>query len=396
MTVKPPTNPTLRIVDLWGFGSGSQWDDLIDSSQVKFTYSGRGGIYQYLLALRKQRGWIEGREYVLVPAFQCPTVVDPILHAGFKVRFYAVTDTTEVNRADFLKKLDGTVAAAIFIRYFGFADIPAELAQATRAAGAKLVHDCSHSFLNAAPFALAGTQADAAIYSFWKLLPLSTVGGGVWCKDEAILSAWPKQTSALGHANVQLVRTLIGQMKDNLLQPHSRLDDVQGLAAVTSSAAVPVVKKSSDEAYPYDPQLSQSRLPAAIKILLNRADLAETASRRRQNFQAFTECLSASSEMLPIVRELHATDVPWGVPVILKKRGERDYLIRARGVPVFSFGEVLHPLLYASTSTDKEMVETAQYLSDNVLMFSIHQQLSVADVKHYAGVVNDYLSDLGR
>jgi hypothetical protein len=78
--------------------------------------------------------------------------------------------------------------------------------------------------------------------------------------------------------------------------------------------------------------------------------------------------------------------------VLLGRRQERDYLIRARGVPLFTFGEVLHPLLFARKALNSRMLETARRLSDSILVFSVHQDLTVVQMEVFAAIVNDFIA----
>src|SRR5262249_12366282 len=102
--VKPPASlPELQWTQL-SRRHRTTWRNLSESDRVRFTFNGRAGIFQYLEMLRSN-GAQEGKRFVLVPAFHCPTVVDPILHAGYDVRFYSVDDAMRVDAADFLSRL---------------------------------------------------------------------------------------------------------------------------------------------------------------------------------------------------------------------------------------------------------------------------------------------------
>jgi dTDP-4-amino-4,6-dideoxygalactose transaminase len=113
---------------------------------------------------------------------------------------------------------------------------------------------------------------------------------------------------------------------------------------------------------------------------LQAADLNHVVEQRRRNFETLVGALEVNTELEPLWRNLEREAVAWGFPVLLRKRQERDYLIRARGVALFSFGEVLHPLLFSQAGAESRMVETSRYLSDTLLLLSIHQGLSTAQV----------------
>src|SRR5688572_30061206 len=114
---KPPSEPapSVRSLLLQQDRKCVRYADLADSSRVTLVYSGRYAIYHALRVLGSRE-----RRTVLIPAFQCPTVVDPVLQAGYDVRFYAVTRSLTPDAEDLRAKLTPDVGAAIFIRYFGF------------------------------------------------------------------------------------------------------------------------------------------------------------------------------------------------------------------------------------------------------------------------------------
>ncbi len=382
----PPTWPELTGDDLRPPATAVRWHSLEATGDIHYTYTGRAGIFQYLTALRRSLPGSSRRCHVLVPAFHCPSVVDPVLHAGFEVRYYGITEQLGVNDHDLLTKIDEHTAAVLFIRFFGIGAISPTLITAVRAAGARVLSDCSHSFLLASPVALAGGEADATVYSFWKTIPSSTVGGGVWCTDVSVNAFWPQQSSAGVRHQLQFLRDLLGELLKGERQPAG--------TELADPVAEPAIRKSCELAYPYAAALSYAKMPLAAGWILRRVDLGAVARIRRDNYRLFCEHLVARPDLQPAAPLLGDADVPWGVPVVMHNRGERDYLIRARGVPLFTFGEVLHPSLLREQKQYPAMVEAAQFLRDNLLVFAIHQHLGPAAVRHYAGIVNRFMESL--
>lgn len=386
----PPSFPQLRWRNLRRDGHATSWRGLEDSSRIRLTHSGRAAIYQYCMHLRAS-GSATPRNVVLVPSFHCPTVVDPILHAGYEVRFYAIERTLNVVRDDFLRKLDQRVAAAVFIRYFGITEMDEELVAACRAAGAKVIEDSCHSFLRADPVGLASSQADAIVYSFWKMVP-SLVGGGVLVRAPQEPMHWPQQ-----HAPRLDDRWARGkELARQLL--HSQIELADGLRASKAESIdeplAPVVRKPAAEAYPYDRAAACWRMPLSTRWILESADLQRVIVERRRNYDVLQRALNFSSHLYPLRERLPTWACPWGFPVILAKRTERDYLIRARGVPVFTFGEVLHPLLFTLHAGEHSMLDDSRYLADSVLGLANHQDLREQDMVRYASLINEFTAAL--
>jgi dTDP-4-amino-4,6-dideoxygalactose transaminase len=379
--VKPPSAfPELSWGGLLGAGSRGTWSTLAHANEIRLTHSGRGAIYQYLAALRASGQLPARRNVVLVPSFHCPTVVDPALHAGYDVRFFGIDGEMRIDAQDLLRKLDDTVAAVLFIRFFGFAEIDPQLVAACRTAGAKVIEDCCHSFLDANPLRIAHTGADATIYSFWKMVP-TLVGGGVLVTEPL---PFPARTPVPSHDSKPRVRALARQLIEQL-RPRNPPDN---------SEEGPAVRKPADEAYPYDKAAASWDIPRSSKWILTNAPLADVAAARRRNYERMAAALTPSPHLIPLRKSLAAGTVPWGFPVILQKRAERDYRIRSRGVPVFTFGEVLHPLLFTQHANEREMLDTTRFLSDNVLGFATHQGFSEGQIATFATEINRYIATL--
>jgi perosamine synthetase len=390
---RPASVPHLHLTDLLAATPGARWNDLIRPHAIRYTYNGRAAIFQYLSMLRST-GIPAERRVVLIPAFHCPTVVDPVLHAGFEVRFYAVGHDLKIVRSDLLGKIDRTVAAAIFIRYFGFTDSTADLYSACREAGARVIDDCSHSFLSANPLRPALSGADATTYSFWKLLP-TVAGGGVVLTGGDRDAAWCRQRRPSTRDSVARVRSLAGQLLEG--QAGTRTARPTGTTAGTVDDcldAEPSKRLPAAQAYPYDRAAAYWRIPASARPIIARADLQRVVDVRRRNFADLASALLPTPEISPVYPRLDPDTCPWGFPVLMRNRPERDFLLRARGVPVFTFGEVLHPLLFEQQRSERTMIDNAEFLANSILAIAIHQDLERSQIADVARVTNEFAAAL--
>src|ERR1700746_1843629 len=112
--MKLSAHPTLRWQDLRP--RQPEWDTLsAPGSQFHYTYNARAGLYQLLLAMPRS-----GRDTVLLPAFHCTTVVEPVLRAGWKVRFYRIKADLSIDLEHLESQLSEDVAAILVIHFLGF------------------------------------------------------------------------------------------------------------------------------------------------------------------------------------------------------------------------------------------------------------------------------------
>jgi dTDP-4-amino-4,6-dideoxygalactose transaminase len=187
-------------------------------------------------------------------------------------------------------------------------------------------------------------------------------------------------------------------MTSQLLEPQTKsLSDVaKRLLGREHQAFVPkpAIRKSAAESYPYDETAAEWRMPALARFILEHADLQYVIEARRRNFTQLANTLIATGEMSPIYDRLDPDVCPWGFPVRIRNRQERDYLLHAKGVPVYTFGEVLHPLLCAGQATETAMLDVARELSESLLVLSIHQGLEESQVERFALTVNEFVAGL--
>ena len=389
---RPPSEPapSIRGLLLQPGGTCVRYAELADSNRVTLVYSGRYAIYHALRVLGSRE-----RRTVLVPAFQCPTVVDPVLHAGYDVRFYAVTRGLVPDAQDLRAKLTPDVGAVLFIRYFGFPSGVDEHLSVCREQGVLTIDDWSHSFLEAAPTSLPRSAADVRVFSFKKTVP-SLTGGGLLA-NRSILTDDELSRPALRNSLARFKR-LSALRRDRFrandtartLDPQSR----EGEARLAKST--PAIKRTADDAYPYGPELAWTGIPFASRTVLTRTCLEQVVNARRRNYLVLEKILSGCRGLRLAQEFLPERTCPWGLPVVIENRGAHDHRLRTLGVPLFTFGEVLHPLVQKNAGTDSTMVETAQSLSDSLLVFAIHQDLDDAFVAQYGNVIRAYFESISQ
>ena len=151
--------------------SGEQPDDscpsILDTGSVKFVTSGRVGI---ALALKHMGA---GRnDKILVPAYHCSSMIEPVLWVGATPVYYRVHENASVDLADVRAKIDSATKALLVTHYFGFhQDMPAIRALCDEA-GIAVIEDCAHAFFGTVAGHPPGWYGDYAIASSMKFFPV--------------------------------------------------------------------------------------------------------------------------------------------------------------------------------------------------------------------------------
>jgi perosamine synthetase len=384
--MKPASHPTLRWHNLGR--PRPEWAALTrDETKFHYTYNARGALYQLLRTMPRC-----GRDTILLPAFHCTTVVEPTVRAGWKVRFYHIRQDLSLDLEDLSRQLAGDVAAILVIHFLGFPTPLDEILQLGRKYSCYLIEDWAHSFLQGPTPHVPTLQGDFAVFSFYKHVP-SFAGGGLrlntplqWSLARPASVGW-RQTAVIG-------KRLLEQVIDNS-PDHPMKTALQKLEEwrvrrwqVKRSAARVGEEAAQESAYAFSEKLAMAGIPWLSRTVLEGESWTSVFEARQRNYKLLAQNIGD----YPLFRRFHPTlppDVcPWAFPVWLPRRSEHDFQLRALGVPLFTFGEVLHPLMNDLSSEDA--YKDARALSQHLLLLSVHQNLELADMERTAQIVNDF------
>lgn len=341
---------------------------------LHYTYDGQSALYQAFAALRPR---YPGR--VLVPAYHCPTVVEPILRAGYAIDYYDIQLDLRRPARPFSELVTPAHAVVVVINYFGFAfdvsSLPGD--------GPLLVEDCCHSFLHGSGTALSGHRGDLAIFSFKKLLPCYT--GGAIRYNRADLPRPPPARAVplrrqLAHARQVLSDSLTGSSWPAL----RALNPPAARAALTGPVALPPL----EQAYPFPTDSIESTMPPLARRMLAHADLVACARARQAHYQRVAECLQEVAVIERPLPDIDRETCPWGYPILLPDRAAVDYQLSNLGVPFNTFGEQLHPTLRA-VAHDFPVAAT---LSSRLLFLATHQALNAVQVERYCAAIVSFFA----
>ena len=389
----PGRTPTLRFSDLVKSKNKLLFHDVIDEKKLYYTYNGRGAIYQLISSFPAT-----DKKTVLIPAFHCPTVVEPVIRAGYDVAFYIIDKNLRIDKSDLLNKISDRVLAVIIIDYFGFSEDITDIKEACANHNSFIIEDCSHSFLNANPVRLAGENGDVSIFSFWKLIPTGSTGGGLRINSKEI--DFSTEQSHIPFKNsITRIKRLFEQAVNNLdggilKKSYNFLEKNRVYFKKTpEQKSMSEPSPDYDELYPFIINLATAKIPWTAYWLLNSIDLRYVVTARRKNFEIFCSQLEESVLLRKIHTSLPEIVCPWAFPVIFENRKEHDHKIRDMGVPLFTFGETLHPLIYGFRKDEPDMVTAAEYLSENLLCLSVRQDMDELMAEQSSAIINNYIQN---
>jgi dTDP-4-amino-4,6-dideoxygalactose transaminase len=176
---------------------------------------------------------------------------------------------------------------------------------------------------------------------------------------------------------------------------HARVSLKSGATGSGSGVGAPTGGDEADlpREYFFSERLAQSRMPALSSAILARTDLAAVVRSRRAQFSLYLAGLRQAGPLEHVMSSLPDSVCPWAFPAVLHERSRHDLRLRSLGVPVWTFGNILHR--FAEAAGDSAVLRDARYLADNLVCFPVHQGLSPTDVSYFVLTTNRYCDSQG-
>jgi dTDP-4-amino-4,6-dideoxygalactose transaminase len=349
----------------------------------------RHGLYHGWRALGLPAG-----SAVLVPAFVCNSVTEPLLLAGARLVFFGV-------RGDLSPDLDHAAEAAarawrssrgrgqvrvralLWYHYLGFPAGMLEARSFCRERGLFLFEDCAHALPVGGPGRPAGSWGDLAVFSIRKVLPVTNAGALV-INNRALL---PLPELPWSRPDGAYVRTL----RDKELSLR-RLDEERGPAGRRLARAAllrhveyvsrlnsprrPVREATRRHLHDPDRPLQRMARPVApdelsLQVMQN-ADLAGVARARRRNYRAYLRRIGE----LALFPRLPAGVAPLGFSIRVPDRDAFRLRLARRGVE-----STTHWPDWLLPAGARRGFTAARHLADTLLTLPCHQGLRPEDVE---------------
>jgi len=312
--------------------------------------TGRSAIHLALEDIKKR----SPSRAALLPAFICPTVVEPFLKLGFSVNYYS-----ESSLMDLCVKDNQTI---FFANYFGTRNGQAiDWINKLRAdSQIFVIEDCVQSSLNTN----VGETGDYVVTSLRKFLPQP---------DGALLASVQEvKNSAIFEPNEQFISNkFLGKV-----MRHTADRNEDFLTFLENS------EKMLISGFPRE-------MSALSKFMMNHTDIRSIQTIRRNNWFALHHGLSEAGLLKflqPVFNDLASGEVPIGFPVIVGN-GQRDRLRE-----FLSEKSIYCPIHWKLSHLDRKDEEFSEEiaLSQAILTFPIDQRLSSLHIEYLLASLSDF------
>lgn len=321
--------------------------------------SGRAAI---LWALRALRQLDHRRSTCLLPAYVCPSVVQPFKQAGVSIEFYRVDDHLQVDPDDLLSRVTPDVLAVFIIHYFGFLQ-PETVFDLLEGASPTVytIEDVTHSWLScSADGTPIGQRGTILVCSPRKFFPVPDGAVAITADSSVRLDVSVGATDwayALRRTAGLLLRWLFAKTGSE----------------VANRLAFSLLGREESK---LNSAISMREASFVSKRILLNVDSAAASMCRRRNYRILAEGLRHErTPVQPLVEKLPLGVTPLGFPIICARRNElREFLIERRIYP---------PIHWALPHEEgitgfKHLTE----LSEHILTLPIDQRYGPGDMNY--------------
>jgi perosamine synthetase len=378
-----PREPRLTVSLLNPFARVRALPPPFDTKPTFYLFWARNALYHGLHVLGLSTG-----DTVLVPAFHCASLVEPLIQHGATVRFYRVDRDCVPDLDDIRTKIDEKTRAVLTIHYFGFPGPIRDLRDLCTHHGLFLIEDCAHLLAGRGAGGALGEFGDISIFSWRKLLPVYD-GGQLVVNNPALRVALPlSRSSAI--LRLRVWKNMIDKLIDDA--PGGGLRRLSGLARWLSSAARRVLSRRASAAASltinnYGLHFDRSSLNVPMSgpslRILRTVDVEAITKLRRGHYRMLLTAVADIPDLMPLHRDLPEGVCPWVFPLVARGRASFHRRLRARGIPATTWGEVIH-----SDLPLHEFAE-AQFLYENLIFLPIHQSLTPQDLQTMVAILRE-------
>lgn len=359
-----------------------------DKRKTAYLFLCRHAIYQALSVLGVKPG-----ETILVPAYHCSALIDPILSFGATVRFYDVKRDCSPNLEDIATKIDHSTKALLCIHYFGFPQAVTTLRQVCDSAGIYLIEDCAHVFGTMVDAKPLGSSGDISMFSVRKFLPIQD--GGILVVNNPRLQLRVSKQGFCLLPELKAIKDFLDRLADEtsatwfellsrLWRVPARIVGQMGARGVVKVSGSLTINGSGAE---FDRRLVGLPMMKVSQYLLWNSDFVSIKKKRRDNYRRLLDAMQHVSGLECVYPVLPDGVSPMVFPVIVKDRANFHLVLRERGVPAVTWGGVIHGDL------PKDLYPDAWFLYDRLVMLPVHQDIGNPEIEFMLEVVRTASND---
>ena len=389
-TYPEPSVPVVPVFDgVAVFARGrSDIPSVCDISHVLYTSSGAAAI---ALALR-HAGIGQGDE-VLIPAYHCLSMVEPVQAVQARPVFYKVRADLSADLSHLETKINKATRALLATHYFGFPQDMAAIRALADRHGLRVIEDCAHAFFGLVQDRAVGTLGDYAIASARKFFPIHDGGclvsvrhpvenlalrpGGLMFHMKAAVNI-VEEAFVFGRARALFI--LLGwplRLKDVVWRALKPRADRESESSVGPTEGI--------EFRYFTPEHMDRAMSFPSRAIMALSGKGRIVERRRGNYRRMVAGLSGLPNGRPLYDLLPENVVPYMVPFVIDQPEIVFPVLKRLGVPIYR---------WETLATDGCSVSNDY--AQRLLQLPCHPELREAEIDWMIACIRDALSEANR
>lgn len=323
----------LPVLDIKGFSLSEQNKSIFCNANAARLSSGRVAILHALQCIG-----ITETDTVLVPAYHCMSMIEPVLWLGARVKFYQV-DKNLCPFINFQQNSDlQDVKAVIIPHFFGFMQDITKLCDYFNKLGIAVIEDCAHAFFGERDGKNAGESGDYSITSTVKFFP-GTEGGVLYSARHALPDL--KLTKRSLYQQLKAAKNIVEQCQLYHSPKKRTAAQQQKPLGETSQEMDELCYVSKSKLNYLDPQKISVPLSWADSLVLNKTSHDWIVEQRRENYQYLAGLLKGLNNATLIFPDLLPGTVPYVLPLLIHKPELHFSRLKIAGVPLWRWEELI-------------------------------------------------------
>jgi len=351
---------------------------VVDNRSVIYVTAGRIAIAHAL-----ELAGIRPGDKVLVPAYHCMAMVEPVLAFGAQPVFYALRDDLTVDLDDVAAKLDGATRLLMAANYFGFPQDLLAIRRFCDEHGLVFLEDCAHSFFGSHAGQPLGTFGDFAVGSLTKFFPVRDGGCLILRAGQSGAPGPRLRSQSIGANAAALLDALEEAVAVGRLRALGPMMDLFGRTKRVLRAVVPNAKTRrgvnpaqlrSGQRGGFDPAWMGVRATAVSRMIGQYASRSRIVESRRRNYLRFVQEFSGSRHLRPVFPNLPDGVVPYMFPLWVDDLADVFAILEDRAVPMQRFGQFLW------SKMDEATCSVTRQISRHSIQLPCHQGLTEEEI----------------
>lgn len=301
-------------------------------------------------------------EYVLLPSYLCPTIIENFNKMNIRTIFYSINYDFSINLIDLKSKLNNKIKAIYFIDYFGMQhnEETIEFLKMMKSKGYTIIQDAVHTIY------LNDYNNFIGTYCFNSLRKFGPIDGSILLNDV---------NSSLNdkyNYNEEYLNTINKARNEKYKYVKGEIDN--------ESIFLEEFKKAENF---YENNKEISHIPFGKKVELEKLNLEYIKEKRTQNFEYIYEFLKGKSNVKIITtKETIGNNIPFSMIIFINNRERvRKELFNKR---------IFCPVLWDISDWDYiEDFQESLSISKKILMIPIDQRYDAGDMRRFIEIFEE-------